>query len=407
MANVFDLGGSVGRGMQLGQNMQAIRQQNSLADLYRTEGAGIASGDPNALAKLAQIDPMAAFDMRRQSAADARAQQQFDMGMQVDRAQLDELKARGKRAAEEHAAKMTEYQRAQEAQGIRQSLSQAAVAYRQGPDAFGQFVQQNAQAIQGAGIDPSQVTYETFPVIAAGLTGAAEAFEMAETLVPGPAKPADEYGRYVAEEEAAGRTPMSRIDYKRAGQKTTRTSVGPDGSVTIDESFGGGAPELNVEQGKNTGFYIRMQDSNEILDQFDSQGLDFWQGMAGNLPGGLGNFVRTPEYQKFDQARRDFINALLRRESGAVISVEEFANAEQQYFPVPGDSPDVMEQKRRNRINAIEGIKLGSGGGADYVDQRETQGGDSGQPEKPTIEIPDFGGMTDEELDAWIAENGQ
>jgi hypothetical protein len=67
------------------------------------------------------------------------------------------------------------------------------------------------------------------------------------------------------------------------------------------------------------------------------------------MPGGIGNFALTPEQQTFLQAERNFINSVLRRESGAVISDEEFANARLQYIPQPGDSPQVLEQKRRNR----------------------------------------------------------
>ncbi|MGB0855392.1 MAG: hypothetical protein ACPGSI_18995, partial [Pikeienuella sp.] len=62
---------------------------------------------------------------------------------------------------------------------------------------------------------------------------------------------------------------------------------------------------------------------------------------------------------------------ILRRESGAVISDEEFENANVQYFPVPGDSPEVIAQKRRNRENAIEGLRIGSGDGAAYVERND------------------------------------
>lgn len=76
---------------------------------------------------------------------------------------------------------------------------------------------------------------------------------------------------------------------------------------------------------------------------------------------GLGNYVQSESYQKFDQAQRDFINATLRRESGAVISDAEFDNARQQYFPRPGDTKDVIAQKQRNRMEAIKGIAGAAG----------------------------------------------
>lgn len=77
----------------------------------------------------------------------------------------------------------------------------------------------------------------------------------------------------------------------------------------------------------------------------------------------FGNSMVSDQYQKFDQAQRDFINAVLRRESGAVISPSEFENAGKQYFPQPGDSPAVLKQKQANRIEAIRGIGAGAGRG--------------------------------------------
>lgn len=56
------------------------------------------------------------------------------------------------------------------------------------------------------------------------------------------------------------------------------------------------------------------------------------------------------------QAQREFVNAILRRESGAVISPSEFQSAAQQYFPQPGDGPEVLAQKRAARQRAMQGL---------------------------------------------------
>lgn len=77
---------------------------------------------------------------------------------------------------------------------------------------------------------------------------------------------------------------------------------------------------------------------------------------------GLGaNAMLSPESQRYDQAKRNFINAVLRRESGAVISEGEFKNADVQYFPQPGDSEAVKLQKAQNRRTAIDGLAAGAG----------------------------------------------
>lgn len=96
----------------------------------------------------------------------------------------------------------------------------------------------------------------------------------------------------------------------------------------------------------------------------------------------VGNFLASENYQKFDQARRDFTAAILRKESGAAIGKEEYANADRQYFPQPGDSPAVIEQKRRNRISAIRGIGAAAGTGYKPAMTIDAQGNvvDRGQP---------------------------
>ena len=73
--------------------------------------------------------------------------------------------------------------------------------------------------------------------------------------------------------------------------------------------------------------------------------------------------------QQAQQAQNNFINAVLRQESGAAINSSEFANAKQQYFPQPGDSPEVIAQKKRNRELVIKGFARQAGpGGADVAE---------------------------------------
>jgi hypothetical protein len=65
------------------------------------------------------------------------------------------------------------------------------------------------------------------------------------------------------------------------------------------------------------------------------------------------NWLRGPEEQQYAQARLDFISAVLRKESGAAISVGEFVTEEKRFFPAPSDSPQVIRQKRQARATAL------------------------------------------------------
>lgn len=120
-------------------------------------------------------------------------------------------------------------------------------------------------------------------------------------------------------------------------------------------------PKEMTEGQANAALYAdRMRASEKIIAEMEAEGTNpVTRGLA-KIPV-AGNYLVGPKFQQLDQAKRDFINATLRRESGAVISDSEFANADKQYFPVPGDSSEVLAQKKQNRKIALEGISRAAG----------------------------------------------
>jgi hypothetical protein len=123
-------------------------------------------------------------------------------------------------------------------------------------------------------------------------------------------------------------------------------------------------PKATIDERKAAGFADRMSQSEGNLSKYGNAGLDPWsQNIRGNawIPDFAENWMVSNDFQNFDQARRDFINAQLRRESGAVISPEEFDNANKQYFPQPGDNKTVLEQKRKNREIVINAMRRDAG----------------------------------------------
>lgn len=140
----------------------------------------------------------------------------------------------------------------------------------------------------------------------------------------------------------------------------------PGGPADPASKAGGGKP-LTEGQSKALLFGTRMKEANEILEGLATKGVD----RPGNLKraadavpnvmgGGLlqtgANALQSDEQQQVEQAQRDFLNAVLRRESGAVIADSEFENGRKQYFPAIGDSDAVKAQKKRNRDVAMRGI---------------------------------------------------
>jgi hypothetical protein len=167
------------------------------------------------------------------------------------------------------------------------------------------------------------------------------------------------------------------------GQLTRIKTEGAEGPINTGSApaaagnpFSAGG-KFNEGQGKAAGFTDRMLQSEGILSGVavpegyegpttpgvQNQGMNVTQSGLSKIPV-VGNYLVSNERQKFEQAKRDFINAQLRRESGAAISPTEFESADKQYFPVPGDKPEVIKQKEANRRAAIEA--LGREGGPSY-----------------------------------------
>jgi hypothetical protein len=123
-------------------------------------------------------------------------------------------------------------------------------------------------------------------------------------------------------------------------------------------------------QGKSAAFGLRAEEADKVLRNLEGS----YRPAAINaklavqetplIGGALGaatNFGLSDADQQAEQAQRDFVNALLRQESGAAIGSQEFDNARKQYFPQPGDSAAVMQQKSRNRQLAIQGLQSNAG----------------------------------------------
>lgn len=111
---------------------------------------------------------------------------------------------------------------------------------------------------------------------------------------------------------------------------------------------------------KSYGFGVRMAEAEDsikaIEDLYKTSGTTS-EFISTILP----SFLQSAERQKFEQAKRNFVNSVLRNESGAVIAESEFKNADKQYFPQPWDTPEVLEQKRRNRETAASNMFSSAG----------------------------------------------
>lgn len=119
----------------------------------------------------------------------------------------------------------------------------------------------------------------------------------------------------------------------------------------------------NEVQAKSEKFGNKMELAESNLQKLQGQGLDQWGRAMESVPFGMGNYATNTNYQKYKQARDNFITALLRDESGAAIGTEEFNRYERELFPRPGDDAQTIAQKAETRRVAIEGMKKAAGPG--------------------------------------------
>jgi hypothetical protein len=127
---------------------------------------------------------------------------------------------------------------------------------------------------------------------------------------------------------------------------------------------------VSESQGKAQMFGTRAAEAHKILGDLEGDGsrvgLSLKQSMenaplVGGALGAVGNTFLGKNSQQIDQAQRNFLNAVLRQESGAVIGPSEFESGKKQYFPQVGDSKETIEQKRKNRESVVEGFKISAG----------------------------------------------
>lgn len=177
-----------------------------------------------------------------------------------------------------------------------------------------------------------------------------------------PAPPSSSLGKLKADFDAGL---IDEQTYKAAIDKATAQSggitVAPDGTVTI----GGQLGKLTEGQSKDVNYYIRGKAALDTVAQYEGALSSLKDSTLSGLPGG--NYVVSSDFQQGQQAGREFLAAILRKDTGAAITNQEFEIYGPMFLPQPGDGPEVLEQKRTARARAIEAIRVGLGAKGDAL----------------------------------------
>lgn len=148
------------------------------------------------------------------------------------------------------------------------------------------------------------------------------------------------------------------------------------------------------EQGKAATFATRMGETEKILTPLEMKGVSTanqGERALDALP--FGNYMTSDDYKQYKQAQQDWVRAKLRKESGAVIAEDEMEAEIKTYFPQPGDTSAVIEQKRKARDTAVSALEAEAKPG--FKAPRYT-------PAIPEGILPEeWNAMTDEERALW------
>ena len=149
-----------------------------------------------------------------------------------------------------------------------------------------------------------------------------------------------------------------KIEQMKAGRKSDTDYLGEEIKRLRLEKL----QEPTPDQSKAAGFANRMLESNKVFDELANTGE--LPGSAAMIAQGSSLYpevLKKENFKLLENQKKNFLTAQLRRESGASISPSELETGNALYFPQPGDSDKVLEQKRQNRENASLAMSMEAG----------------------------------------------
>lgn len=320
-------------------------------------------------APTAQVPGLQAPQQAAPQQAPARTQRQ-----NLDR--LFQLDPAAAQAALEGIGALTEFQQESAADRAFELLNTP-------PERRPQVIQRQVQQLRDEGRDPSD-TLELLNLSTEEQDQLLNTIEAAALTVKerrGERAAASKLSPLQQKVAAEGLDPNSAEGQKRARELNQRAATDPSLKRSDQEILN----KANDQQLAAAGFANRVNAANTDLTKLENtEGFDPTSITASVLENVvLGNFVLSTEHQLYAQSKSDFITAVLRKESGAVISDQEFAREDKKFFPQPGDKAAVIAQKARGRERAFDNLSKQSKGVFDVQFENPEVFDDTGDQEVP------------------------
>lgn len=135
----------------------------------------------------------------------------------------------------------------------------------------------------------------------------------------------------------------------------------PNAPRVMSATQPGNAP-MTEAQSRDNFFGAQMRMGDETLRGVrvpSAVALLAWR----NAPEAVVNMGLSPNDQQYFNAVRLFAAGVLRKETGAAFTANELLDVQSRFFPMPGDSPQVIAQKARAREQAIGSLVAAIPGG--------------------------------------------
>lgn len=302
------------------------------------------------------------------------AQQELETGRQrnaLAALQMDQMRAKAQQDAAAQAAR----QSALSSPGVDARALYSAgipakdIEFLAGAGNLGR--QKVARTLEIAGPDgrPMQVQLDEFGQVVGSQMPKAVPLKMQD--LGGRVVAVDEYGMKPGQSMDKTMTAGERDASARgwAGIKQSADQFGQrlafDKQKDAREAAGGG--QITEGERNASGYASRMVEATKLLDQFESKGrATYGTQVAGALPlvgASAQRSVMNADQQRYRQAQEDWVRAKLRKESGAVIGKDEMDAEISTYFPMPGDLPENVAQKRQAREVATRAMVTAAGRG--------------------------------------------
>lgn len=135
--------------------------------------------------------------------------------------------------------------------------------------------------------------------------------------------------------------------------------TGPDGTTRIVQGPGVTSKPFTEGQGKDVVYATRAQGALAEFDPVAEKLTSRSERLLEIVPLGLGRDYQDPDYQIAQRAGTEFLQAILRKDTGAAITEAEQEEYGRVYLPQPGDSPEVLKSRAEARRRAVAALQAG------------------------------------------------